>query len=83
MAVIYRGRRLPAGVWEFCEFLESGENCSSKMWPRHILTLLAFGAVSLRLLDLGVPEGSLVHTDAEVPCGSVYSTDNSVLRRAG
>ena len=26
---------------------------------------------------------SLVHTDAEVPCGSVYSTDNSVLRRAG
>ena len=36
--------------------MESGGNCSPKIFPGKILTLLAFGAVSLRLLDLGVPE---------------------------
>ena len=35
--------------------LESGEKCSLKMLPGNILAVLAFGAVSLRVLDLGVP----------------------------
>ena len=42
--------------------LESGKNCSSKIFPGKILTLLAFGPVSLRLLDLGVPEAGLINT---------------------
>ena len=39
--------------------LESGEKCSLKILPGNILAVLAFGAVSLRVLDLGIPYGSL------------------------
>ena len=35
--------------------LESGEKCSLKILPGNILAVLAFGAVSLRVLDLGRP----------------------------
>ena len=35
--------------------LESGEKCSLKIFPWKILAVLAFGAVSLRVLDLGIP----------------------------
>ena len=35
--------------------LESGEKCSLKIFPGNILAVLAFGAVSLRVLDLGIP----------------------------
>ena len=45
------------GVWEFCEFWSLAKTAAPKSCPGKILTLLAFGTVSLRLLDLGVPEG--------------------------
>ena len=37
--------------------LESGGLCSPKIRPGRNLAVLAFGPVSLRLLDLGVPDG--------------------------
>ena len=38
-------------------FLERGRLCSLKIWPGLLLAVLARGAVSPRVLDLGIPEG--------------------------
>ena len=59
---VLNGRYLPGtppagGFWEFCEFWSLAETAAPKYRPGDILTLLAFGLVSLRLLDLVVPEG--------------------------
>ena len=65
MAVIYRGRRLPAafgsfvsfGVWRKLQLQnDPGDHFDT------FSTLLAFGPVSLRLLDLGVPEDTFIST---------------------
>ena len=45
------------GVWEFCAFWRLADFVVPKCGPGHILTLLAFDPVSLRLLDLRVLHG--------------------------
>ena len=40
-------------VWQFCAFWSLADFAASKCRPGDNLALLAFGAVSLRLLDLG------------------------------
>ena len=54
ISVVSTGRRPCCGVWEFCAFWRLADFVVPKCGPGHILTLLAFGPVSLRLLDLGV-----------------------------
>ena len=46
--------------WEFCAFWSLADFAASKYRHGDNLALLAFGAVSLRLLDLGVPYGGRI-----------------------
>jgi len=51
-----RRRAACGGFWELCAFWSLAKTAAPKCSRGNILTLLAFGPVSLRLLDLVVPE---------------------------